>query len=246
MRKRAQTTIFILIAILVITIIIIYFLFNNGSLSLRGEDISPEVEPIYWFILDCYKESAEISAYNIAEKGGYYYTPESSTDNFIPYYLYLGKDNTPSIKKLQEELNKEFINNYFLCKRNFIDFPDSIIKENSIKVNSEIFEENIKFWIENPITISKGNKNYMIKKSELFEVSVNLGKAYYFAKKIVNERKNNSESICISCLSSEAKKKDLDLYILQYGNSSLIYYIKDYNSLNMNKNFSYIFAERYK
>jgi hypothetical protein len=102
--KRGQISVYIIIAILIISAVGVYFLVREKSTQ---KEIPAEFEPVQASFLSCIETNAEIGAEILGERGGYIYTPEfepgsefmpfsNQLDFFgqpVPYWYYVSQNN---------------------------------------------------------------------------------------------------------------------------------------------------------
>ena len=122
--KKAQVTVFIIIAIILVTAVAIFFIFRE---SLITERIPVSIEPVYVSFLSCLEDDTLVGIDVLGSQGGYIslpdfepgsaYMPFSSQLNFlgnpIPYWYYVSgnnvqKEQVPSKREMEDQL-EEFI-----------------------------------------------------------------------------------------------------------------------------------------
>ena len=204
MEKRAQVTIFIIIAVLVIGAVALFFTLR-GDLQ-REEVYSPEVAPIVNFVEECIYDTGEEVIYTIGQGGGYYFPPEKSTETGIAYYLLDGQNYMPSKLDVEREISFFVSEKLFFCTRNFVDFSDYEIEQGEIRINSKIQANKVVLDVDYPLTISRGESVSVIKDFEV-EIPVRLNVVYDSVKEFVNE--DSEEGICLSCLLNISETNDL-------------------------------------
>ena len=203
--KKAQTTILIILAIVILVGIALFFIFRN-NLSFLGPP--SELEPVYTYYLNCIDEETKIASNIIGQQGGYIEGPEFSPGtefmpfsnylNFvgipIPYWYYISgnniiKEQIPSKKNMEEELNK------FLKKRilecDFSKFAQQgfeIEIGKDVEVKTSIKSNKINVNIYHNIVIKKGESSW-IGKSHSITTESNIGKMYDLSKKIYEDFK---------------------------------------------------------
>jgi hypothetical protein len=157
--KRGQVTIFIILAILIVALVAVFFIFKD---RLIGEKVPSEIAPVYNTFLSCLEQDLITGIGVLESQGGYIYLPEyeagsdympfsSQLDflgNPIPYWYYISgssipREQVPSKTDMENEL-KRFIDtktrtcyfdNYYLQGFNILmEEPDSkvTIKEHEV------------------------------------------------------------------------------------------------------------------
>ena len=244
LKEKSQVSVFIILAIVIIAVILIYFVFKSNILNLGKEIVSPEVAPIYSFVDDCVKKTGEDAVYYIGQTGGYFVNPETSTDNNIAYYLYNKNNLIPGKERIEKELSDYMNQMLFFCTDNFINFPDFQVKQGEIKTSAKIENNKVIFNVEYPLAISKDDKSYNIKKFEN-RVNARLDIVYQTAYEIMQEQMKHKEDICLNCLQELAATNDLYIDMYDYKEKVVVFIITDPNSKINEKDFEFYFANSY-
>ena len=238
--KKSQISPFIIIAVIILAVIIVYF----GLKPDVSNKISPEIFPLFNFVENCVQKVAADSIYNIGETGGYFFAPNLSIDG-ITYYFYEKENYMPSKEKIEDELNKYINNMLFFCTKNFEDFKDYEVKQEEIAAKTIIEDEKVVFNIDYQISAKRGEDSYLIEGFEL-EVPVRLGVIYKVVSEIMKEQMEEKEAICISCIGELAEENDLFVDLRDYENDTIIFYVIDRNSEINEEVYVFNFANRYE
>lgn len=205
MNKRAQVTIFVILAILIVGGIATYFLL--GSSKVRG--MSVEMRPVYDYYLSCLKETASGGIRLMGEQGGYIETPDfvpgsqympfSSHLDFlgqgVPYWMYVSGNNilreqVPTIPEMEEELSTYLEERLEDC--DFSEFSlqgyDVYVEGISSKASIEDFQ--VDYKIESKLTIFYQGESVEVTNHEL-SLESKLGKFYKLAREIFNFEKTD-------------------------------------------------------
>jgi len=202
--KKAQVTIFIILAILIIGGISTYFIVRDNNSS---QKIPEEFNQIYSYYLSYIEEETSNALMIMGQQGGYLksvefssgnsYMPFSSHLDFlgsgIPYWYYvsgngISKEQIPSKERMQQELNE------FLQERLFsIDFSEFeeegyFIELNEPKVNSIIKEDFVLINVDQNLNFNFNDSTWN-KRKHSEKVDSLFGKFYDFAKKIYLDQK---------------------------------------------------------
>jgi len=240
MKKKAQVTIFIIIAIILIAAVSLYFIFRD-DLSSEGE-LSPDIEEIYLFVEECLEDVSEDVIYTVGQGGGYHFPPKLSTDSGIAYYYSNGENYMPSEKQIEEEISYFVSSKLFFCVRNFVDFPEFEITQREIKTKTEIKDEEVILEVEYPIRIIKGDKTTLIEDFEV-KIPVRLGVVYDSVSGFIAE--GVEDGICLSCLLNISETNDLYVDMFDYDDETVIFIFKDENSELNDVAFEWVFANEY-
>src|SRR3989344_3752537 len=184
-KKRAQVTIFIILAIAIITGILIFFFAKQETA--KKQEIPPEIQPIYSFIEECIKQTGKEAVYSISEHGGYYFSLE------IPYYYIDGKTYIPTKEEIGNEIANGIDFELPFCTNNFTNFPDYNIKEGEIETNVNILDNSVLINVNYPIEITKGEKTSQLSQFEEIEIPIRLGIIYNAANEITQNQLTNQK-----------------------------------------------------
>src|SRR3989344_8743485 len=136
LNKRAQLTIFIIIAILIVAVVALFFSLR-GNLKLPGKPASPETAEIQNFVQECLDDSLEDVVFKVGENGGYYFPPKVSTPVLeVPYYLKNNKNTMPSKEKIQGEISRYILKQMDFCINNFASFPEYEITKGKMDIKT--------------------------------------------------------------------------------------------------------------
>lgn len=237
--NKSQTTIFIILGIIIITLIIFLTIPKINDKVL----IPQNIEPINNFVEECIKQTSNDAITILGLSAGYFPLPELTTQTNIPIYY---KDNTvsiPTIEKLQTGLSDLIIELLPFCTNNFVNFNDFKIEENSneIKITSIIKDKKIIINTLYPLKIKKEDQTYELKNFKTI-TNAPLGKSYNIAKQIIKDQQVNPSTVCITCLSNLADKYDLIIGFDDTTNNQVIYTIVDDKTEINEEGFTYLFA----
>lgn len=236
--KRAQVTIFIIIALVIITGVLIFITLNK---SFNKQEIPPEHKDVYNFVENCAKDSIEEVIYLLGLRGGYMFEPENSNEFGIPYY-YINEENTMiSKKELEEKASFYFNNKMNRCLNNFSEFRDKEITAEKINSNVKINKNNLILNLNSPISISQGENTYLIEDFEDIEIPIRLGLIHDVSKDIINNI--NNKEICITCIYDNIREENLTISIVEY-NEDFLFTIEDNSTQINNSTFVYSFATK--
>ena len=242
--KRSQLTIFIIIAILIIAVVVLFFTFR-GSLQIPGKPVSPETAEIQNFVQECLDETSELAIFDIAERGGYEDPSKvSSTIVFnTPYYIKNNKNLMPSKEKIQEEISKSLEKQMYSCVNNFALFPEYEITKGKMEIKTTIDSEKVLVEMDYPLTIKKGESSSKLKKFNS-EVPIRLGIIYDAVAEFIVQSVNY-KGVCINCLLEISSKNSLQSSFSDYDNKTTIFIINDPQSKLNEREFVYVFANEY-
>ena len=205
MTKRAQVTIFIIVAIVIVGGIILYFALRENF----HQTVPSDLRPAYDYYISCLKDTADGGIQLLGEQGGRIkipefqpgsaYMPFSSQLNFlgqpIPYWMYVSgnnllKESVPTKQSMERELNNYVSERLGDCDFSSLQSEGYDIYVGNGSVVSTINDLSVGFKIKNRVTIFKNNESVIINNHD-FSVSSKLGKFYKLAIGVYNYEKSN-------------------------------------------------------
>jgi hypothetical protein len=207
MNKRAQVTIFIIIAVLIIASAALVFVFKD---KIGIGIFSSNSDPVYLFVQNCVQETGEDAVQFITQNGGYLFPPTLSTPDGIPYYLHNKKDYMPTKERIGEEISDYIKNSISYCTDGFTNFPDLNITEGEIKANAKIEDEKIILDVTYPLIVKKGESTKKLENFNNINIKARIGIVYNSIQNIIQEQVGK-ESICLSCISEIVDREGLTL-----------------------------------
>lgn len=200
MEKRGQVTLFIIIAIIIIAVILI-FIYSRQTVFLptTQENLNAELNKFEKNMVECLDESSKDSLELIGRQGGYIIVPEGTyrlyNDTRISYLCYniVNDDRCSNRMLLRETMQEQLsaaiqadINDCLEVQGSALK-PYDVITSKSPEVSTKIDTENVIVTLDYPITLrSKRDNNQVTKQS--FESIINnpLGKLYDISQEAVN------------------------------------------------------------
>jgi len=224
--KRSQTTIFIVLAILIVAIILAFVLINQTSTQSNIEKalsklgIASQTSIVQSSIIDCLEETAKDSTIVIGLQGGYYNPPERISDLdfiFIPYYYYEGEFSQPSKTKIQTELSAYIDDNIDFCVDNIL-FQDFTLNRQSSNSKALINRGEISYETDLSIIITKDGStaDFQLKDHKVTMESP-LFAMLEVATFITESHKEDPDLICVSCVADMAEERNLFVDFLDFG-----------------------------
>jgi len=203
--RKAQVTIFIIIAVLIIAIAALFFAFKD---ELIGERISGDFAPVYNSFTSCLEEDMQTGVYLLESQGGYVYLPDfesgsgympfSSQLNFlgnrIPYWYYVSgnniqKEQVPSKSEMESSLEKFIESKISKCV--FEDYYEEGIEINLGEPNAKIDIQNNKvlLTLDMDFEIIKGDESTFVD-SHKISFDSDLGSLYESALKVYDKEQD--------------------------------------------------------
>lgn len=235
MKKKAQVSIFVIIAILIIAGILLLVYMKKESFSITPA-VPTEVQPVYNFVQDCLKKTGENALIRVGEQGGYFLIMQDvdSIDGRIPYYAIQSKNLILPKEQIEMQISSFVYEELSFCILNFKDIRDKFdITSELKKADTKILDNSVKIVLDYPVSASKKESKIVHQfKSFEIEIPVRLDKAYKASQEIIAEQIQHPESICLSCLYDTGNKYEMHVDMLDYGNSTIFTLIDDSSKIN--------------
>ncbi len=199
MNKKAQVTVFIILAIVIVGVIVAYYAMQGG-MSLTK--IPASIEPAYTNFLSCLEQETLIGINVLESRGGYIelpdfepgstYMPFSSqlefVGNSIPYWYYVSgnniqKEQIPSKKQMQDQLGDFVERKISGC--NFDSYYDQGFEIELGEPSADVSVKNkeVRINLKMDLIINKEDDNAVVDEHEI-SVKSNLGSLYDSARKV--------------------------------------------------------------
>ena len=201
--KKAQVTIFIIIAIVLVALVAGFFLFRS---SVTKSALPASVEPVYTSFLSCLEEDINVGVGVLGVQGGYIELPEfspgsahmpfSSQLNFlgnpVPYWYYvsgngLEKEQVPSKREMERQLENFIQDEIMNCVFDSYYEQGFEIVSGEPKAQVLIMDNLVRVNLDMDLDIRKGEDKVLISNHKL-DVKSNLGSLYSSALKVYNHQ----------------------------------------------------------
>lgn len=223
MKKRGQTTLFIILGIIVLIISsFVYYAYTSvskektiASTQKMTREIT-DVVPIKQYAESCLKKVSDEGLWLIGAQGGYIDTTSISTTSYlgysVPYYIdYVGgtSSSTPLLLDIEEKLSNYVDSEFKKCFNLDIfnnagfDITETDIALSNITIN----QDNVIVRLEYPLTITKKDSETKLKDFRI-NLPIRLGRLYNASINLTEEIRNrwdNGESFDLNSV-------DCDLY----------------------------------
>ncbi|MBS3095099.1 hypothetical protein J4231_00295 [Candidatus Woesearchaeota archaeon] len=196
-QKRGQTTLFIIIGIVVIAIIILAWqLVKNKPSSEPDSSFSSAADSIKYSIESCNENLAKNSTILLGLQSGRYkaysYPIEGNDDYYgmgtfyISHYVYGNNNVQFSLGDVEKEFNEYYKDNMLSCLDNFYDFAAKGYKidPKNLKLNIEFLDESTIFSLDYDVLVSKGTKKKTLSNYKPAEVPLRFKKTFDVATEI--------------------------------------------------------------
>lgn len=241
MKKRGQITIFLIIALIIISSIVLFTTNYNIKDKLLLQTTETKIytikaEYIKDYVEGCLYAIEPADSLILGIQGGYYQLEEGYTINLgdidfiIPIYFEDKKSNLPSLSFIESEFSKYIENSLPYCIDDFSSFDKKNFEiiQGEIKANTKLLENKIIININYPIII-KQNKTQVIKLDN-FEISKpnNLYSFYNITNKIIENQVKNPYGINLDLLNN----LDINSTIIPINEKTFIHILINENNIN--------------
>ncbi len=237
-KNKGQTTIFVIIAIIIVGVIVVLFVLRSRPTII----VSPDFDPSS-YIEGCMKESTEEAINILSEQGGDIISDGSVMykDKNITYLCYNANFYKPCINQrpmLIEHIEKE-INEYleprmrtcFSALRQELEERNYVVSLEGMNITTELQNRKVIVTINRGLSMTKEET----RRFEKFKTQIS--HPLYDLAKIAMEISNQEAQYCnFDALSFMLIYSDYDIQKFRTGNSDTIYTLKD---LQTNKEFRF-------
>ena len=241
--KRGQVTVFIIVAILIIAIIVLFFIFRSKILPEGSTEIQEQKMQAY--IENCISIGLVDGARLVGLQGGYLEAPENAVKldiSNVAYGYYLGSNTLNSKSRIENEIASYMELTLPFCLDEE-DFPEyTVALGGEVESKTTINKDSISTITKFPIGISKGDSSVLLNPKYELEVPINLGDIYETAEKIINKEIENPNFVSLTYLS----ELNYAITIISYNEKIVIYSISDENLDNPEYEYIFRFASRTK
>jgi len=229
---KAQTTVFIIIAILIIAAIIGFMYFkkssseeNQGAEYFKSQGLQPSINNIQDFIMDCLETTSQDALVKIGLQGGYHNPPELYFDmewNFIPYYYHQGQLLMPTKSKIESELSSYVNEKLDECITD-IQFQGFQLSYSQPQTQTIINKKTAIFTTNLPVIIKHSESTVTFELSQ-HSITINskLDEIVEVAEYITNSHQQDNQLICINCLVEMTKQRDLYIDFISFEEDSTL------------------------
>ena len=219
MKKRGQTTIFIILGLILFLIIILTVSYNFNFEIPEKTSFNQQTGILIDEFEKCLDNSYKESINEVSFQGGYFnepLTPYFKDDlKSIPFYYFGKLDYIPELELIEEQIIESIdakkdvcfnlINSSGINYEYNYELPNISIKENEIEI-----KEGIK------LILSKEDLTHTIDFNQLVKIKSNIAEMNSFSSYIAYSYELNNESICLSCFQEIAIDKN---FIIEIDNS---------------------------
>lgn len=249
-RDKAQVTIFVIVAVLIVAIVALFFFAVPRSPTTNSNEITG-TESLTPFVEECLKQVSEDAILSTGFNGGYYNLPEKINSYYYPsvaFLLYDQKNLVPSKEKVESEISDYVKENIDVCFDDFSNFKVKgfSVEEGAKEITTSIKENSVAVSAKIPLTISKEDSKELFSDFNSEVKPVRLIKILALINSIVEEQKKDDSSVCMSCLVDKEEESGMDIEFFETEDKNeFVYTVTDTYSNFSGESYQFNFAAKY-
>lgn len=224
--KKAQVSIFIITAVVLLATAGFYFYVNSKEAQ-KATETPYDFAPVKNYFEECIKSRAELGLNLMGIQGGMITLQDSyliTNYSRIAYGVYQKQNTLPSLITMEKEL-KSYLDKTIPSCLNSSAFPYLKFESGNASTEVKILANEVSVKAKYPISIIQGATIAKIDEFNV-QVPVRLGYIHSILTKVIKRSLLEPNWVDLSYLS----KFDLKIDVLPYGNYSLVYSVQDYKS----------------
>ena len=239
---KAQVTIFIIVALIILVILILGFLaYKSNLLTFNSNKISPEISFVNDEISECINQRGIDALGIIGLQGGYIILPSKYIKTEIANVAF-GLSNRRNILISLEDIEKQ-IESYLeittpLCVNKLNESSEEFDIKSEKPTAKVIIDEQVIISVTLPISIKKGDKTFYLKNPYVYSIDIRLKKIHETAEKVIEKQLKNQDYIDLTFLSNLEPHTTFILVDDKIG----LYVITDEQSIIDDIEYSYMFG----
>ena len=201
MEKRAQVTLFVIIAVLIAAGVIAVIFMQQKA----GGEISPtpaDVKPIQSYIENCLSETGKEAIMQTGLQAGFYTLPEPfliyNYVEYIPYLYTDGKKKLLTSSIVENEISDYIGDEIKECLDNITSFKDFDVIQANYSVKTKISKDKIAMELNYPLTVKKGGFTFRFDTFD-YNLKSNFNGAIEIANALLSEYEKNPGMFCLTC-----------------------------------------------
>lgn len=247
MEKRGQVAIFVIVAIVIFILILLYVtIFKPFSSQTSAESIPNEIMPFYNFVRSCTVNTGLNGSIKLGESGGYYLLPKNLTFDNLPIYYINHSNYVPTTEQLGNQLSLYVQNNLNNCLSNFSSLPQYSVNAGKITAKTTIDSNETIIDLSWSVFVTRAGVTYGIKTFNNNIVPIREGTLQMAANDIINSVNSNPSELCLTCMNQIGAKYNVQISARDIGNKTAIIQITDYQISGKSINYRLRFAIKYE
>ncbi|MEK6945935.1 MAG: hypothetical protein AABW63_04040 [Nanoarchaeota archaeon] len=203
----SQVTIFVIIALLIVAVVVLFFVFKSGVIKQEPAPVSGE--PAYTSFLSCIEGQTAGGIKILESQGGYIETPDFEPGsrympfsnqldflgNPVPYWYYVSANNiqrnqVPSKSEMEDQIAKFVEGKARDCDFSSYTSQGYEITQGTPKASVSIKDHEVDVSLEMDLTVNKADSNSNFKNHEIV-VKSNFGELYNSALAVYNKEQSD-------------------------------------------------------
>jgi len=237
--KKAQVTVIIIIAIVLVGILVVFFTFKD-KIGISPSSKITEINEIDKIVSNCFEQRSIDAIRLIGLQGGYFNLPENyiqtSLSN-IAYGLQNNRNTLSSITNIENEISSFIeLTLPFCLEEN--QFPQIQITQQIPESKTKINEDRIKITASLALSIIKDDRTVTLDRDYEVEIPMRFQEIHATANNIIQNHLDDPEFIDLSYLIST----DFDIVFTPNDETTLIYTMTDFESELDGVPYSFLFV----
>lgn len=238
-RKKAQVTIILIIAIVIVGILIVFFAFREKIIP-KPESKIPEISQINVILEECIEQRAIDAIMLVGLQGGYTNIQINNIklgDFNVAYGLYKNQNTLAPLSIIENEISNYIRLTISSCIEDQ-EFPQLIIFQEQPESTVKIKQDFIEISANLPLSIIKEDKSVTLDNKYKIEIPIRFSKIHETANNIIQKHLEDPEFINLTYLTN----LDLDIVFIHYTETILFYTITDDESQLEEIPYSFMFV----
>jgi hypothetical protein len=239
--KRAQLTLFVIVAIIIVVGIAGYFIISNQT-NLLERSAPAHIQPIQTNIENCLEESVEESLFLIGLQGGKTNVSSNYLETTNSKVLFAFKQTQKTFltkQQLEQEISSYVKNKIGSCLSEIkTNYPTYEITTSEIKPTTKIEDKKVLISLSVPIIVSREDSSYKLDKDYKIEQKLRLGNLHILTTEIIEQLAEDSSSIDLTYLTEQ----EYNIFITDYSEGRFLYSFTDLNNTLVGEPYIWRFA----
>lgn len=225
MQKRAQITLFVIIAVLIVAAAVLGIVYSKEIIAgIKGTTLE-QVKLAENEVDSCMDTNSKEAVEIISLQGGSISPVNYISDRnlHVNYWYANGADVSPGLEIIESELSDAIC----ILLKNCVNFEQYGLNatKGECSAITKINANSVDFEVNYPIKIEVSDETYLLNKFST-KIQLRLREIYMISKEIVEEQTKHPDSVCLTCNADLAAENDL---LISIGSSEegLLVNIKD-------------------
>jgi hypothetical protein len=242
--KKAQISIYIITAVITILLGLGIFIIANSDIRKKEAlSLSSNFDVLENYIKNCFETTSKQGIIIVGSQGGHIYNSDevfNSPYGNLSYGFYLGQNKLPSKENISNEISNYIADAIESCL-DFSDLPQFQITSADKRISTIIVEQEVIIEMEYPLLADTEESQ---KRFNMFRYSapIRLGYIHSVAESLVEKNIQDPFNIDITYIAGI----DMNISFFPASEDVIIYTIVDENSILNEKEYLFIFANKFR